>query len=403
MTLREASRPGLVPKDWPWALRVGGETVLVTWLLVLLPVMAVYLSGSAKDAAAALAPDGAVRTATRLWSLGFGGVFAPLTGTGEADDHLTLPLLGLPLLQAWWGWGAAGRAKLSRPLSALWVGLAAASCSLLLCLTGGGTRVWWSVLGAALVTGVVALLRQWRDTRRAADPAIRNRLLSTGPDWFGEALLLTIRTGLVLVVAAVLTTGVMLVTGWGRVQALHHALAGGGAAAAVGLVLLQLGWLPTLVVWALSWLTGAGFAVGNGTRFAPGQVVAGPVPSLPLLGALPAGDLGGAAPWVPLVPVLLAAACAWLRRHQLRSLSLRDALLAGATASCLLTLAAGATFWAASGAVGPGRLTRVGPSALGLVLLLVECGTGLCLTTVLLHPRMREQVTTMLHADSKSV
>ncbi|SPT53415.1 Uncharacterised protein [Actinomyces bovis] len=407
MTQHETRRPGLVPKDWPWALRVGLETVFVSWFLVLLPVMAIYLSGSAKDVAAALAPDGAVRTATRLWSLGLGGAFAPLTGTGEADDQLSLPLLGLTVLQAWWAWGAAGRAKLVGPLSALWVGLAAAGGSALLCLNGGGGQIWWAVLGAAVVIGAVALARQWRDAGRTAaegtERAARNRLLAAGPDWLAEGLLLAARASLVLLVAAVVTAGVMLVTGWGRVQALHHALAGGGVTAIVALVILQLGWLPTLVIWALSWLTGAGFSVGDGTRFTPGKVVAGPVPSLPLLGALPDSGLGAVAVWVALVPLAVAALCAWSRRRRLCQLSLPGAVAACAAATGLLVVGAGLAFWAASGSAGPGRLTQVGPSTLGLVLLLVECGTGLCLTTVLLHPRTREHVTrTLFNADSKA-
>lgn len=401
---RTRNRPGLVPPDWPWALRVAGECVLLSWLLVLATVLAVYLSGTAQDAAAALSADGAVRTATRLWGLGFGGTYSPFTGEGGDADRLSLPLLGLTLLHAVLAWGAAGRARLAGPLSVLWVGLAAGLAAGVLCLLGGGGPVWGAVPGVALVTGGTAWARWWREHRRAASQTGRTRLLPSGPDWLAEGLLLATRTAGLLALAALVTAGGMLLNGWERVTALQQALAGGGVAATASLVLLQLGWLPTWLVWALSWLTGAGFRVGDGTLFSPGGVRAGPVPSLPLLGALPDSGLGAVAVWVALVPLAVAALCAWSRRRRLCQLSLPGAVAACAAATGLLVVGAGLAFWAASGSAGPGRLTQVGPSTLGLVLLLVECGTGLCLTTVLLHPRTREHVTrTLFNADSKAL
>lgn len=386
------NRPGLVPPDWPWALRVAGECVLLTWLLVLATVLAVYLSGTAQDAAAALSADGAVRTAARLWGLGFGGAFSPFTGEGGAADRLSLPLLGLTLLHAGLAWGATGRARLSGPLPVLWVGLAAGLGASVLCLLGGGGPVWGAVPGAALVTGGAAWARWWRDGCRETGQTGRARLLPAGPEWLVEGLVLAARTAGLLLLGALVTAGGMLLSGWERVTALQQALSGGGVAATAALVLLQVGWLPTLLVWALSWLTGAGFRVGDGTLFSPGGVRAGPVPSLPLLGALPEAGLGAVSVWVALVPLTLAALCAWSRRRRLRGLGLPCAVAASAAATGVLVAGTGLAFWAASGAVGPGRLTQVGPSALGLVLLLVECGTGLCLTTVLLHPRTREHV-----------
>ena len=62
-----------------------------------------------------------------------------------------------------------------------------------------------------------------------------------------------------------------------------HVGAGGGFA----LLLLGLLAVPTAVVWAASYAVGPGFAVGVGTAVAPSGVALGPVPALPLLGALP--------------------------------------------------------------------------------------------------------------------
>ena len=59
------------------------------------------------------------------------------------------------------------------------------------------------------------------------------------------------------------------------------------------LAVAELAYLPNLVVWALAWLTGAGFAVGAGTHFAPDDVVGGALPAVPMLGALPSADVVG--------------------------------------------------------------------------------------------------------------
>lgn len=388
----------LVPSDWPWALRAGLEPTLLGWAAVVAPTLLVYLTSSAWDAAAVLSLGGAVRVGTALWSLGLGGALSPFTGVGGAQDVLSLPLPGVTLLQGWLVWNVAGRARLAGPVSVLWAALACAGAASLLCLAGGAGRLWWAVLGAPVLTALVVLARTRHDRRRASE-ALAPLLGAWGPrrpTWVPEALVLAARNAWALLAAALVTSLVFFVTGWGQVLIVHDALVGGSWVGAGAVVLLQLAWLPTVLVWALAWLTGAGFSLGVGTLFSPGAVSTGALPALPVLGALPVSGIGSAAIWVPLVPVGAAALCAWSRRRQLRELSLRDALAASAAATGVLVVGAGAAFWAASGSVGPGRLAHAGPSALGLVLLAVECGTGLCLTTALLHPRTREHLATMV-------
>src|SRR5690606_18860563 len=53
----------------------------------------------------------------------------------------------------------------------------------------------------------------------------------------------------------------------------------------------QLAFLPNLVVWAISWFVGPGFAIGVGSSIGPLGTNLGPVPAVPFLGALPTGDL----------------------------------------------------------------------------------------------------------------
>ena len=74
--VRPRGRSGYVlPRDWPFAVRTGLESVLGGWLLAVVLTIAVYVSTSSLDAAAALSLGTAVRTGTALWSLSLGGSY----------------------------------------------------------------------------------------------------------------------------------------------------------------------------------------------------------------------------------------------------------------------------------------------------------------------------------------
>ena len=88
-----------------WSLRVGVESVGLVWLVVVLATIAVSKAAASLNAAAILSAGDALHTGTALWSLGFGGSTAL---TSEDDGVLSLPLLGLTLVQAGWTWSACG-------------------------------------------------------------------------------------------------------------------------------------------------------------------------------------------------------------------------------------------------------------------------------------------------------
>ncbi len=153
-----------------------------------------------------------------------------------------------------------------------------------------------------------------------------------------------------------------------RMAAVNEAL-DPGAVGQVGLILLQLAFLPDLAVWAGSWLAGPGFSVGAGTSVGPGGTVLGPLPAIPVLGALP--EPGSGSGWVIWVlAVLLVVACGALGGCRLtvrradaswRQLAVDLVGLSVAVGCAVLVLA-----WASSGSVGPGRMAVVGPSALAV-------------------------------------
>src|SRR5215217_3450286 len=94
---------------------------------------------------------------------------------------------------------------------------------------------------------------------------------------------------------------------WAGIAAIYERI-DGGLAGATMVTLFQLGLLPNLAIWTVAWSTGAGFALGTGSSLTPLASTVGPLPALPILGALPAGTLeyGYAALAIPVLAGLLA-------------------------------------------------------------------------------------------------
>lgn len=143
---------------------------------------------------------------------------------------------------------------------------------------------------------------------------------------------------------------------------------GGGVALALVCLLV----VPTLVLWAASALIGSGFQVGSGTSVDLTSSHLGQVPGLPVLAALPGpGEFPVWTFLLALVPAIGAGWAGWrlVRRGHVdlatdfwRGVGL--AAGAGAVGAIALALLA----WSSGGAVGPGRMSEVGPeSLLGLL------------------------------------
>jgi hypothetical protein len=180
-----------------------------------------------------------------------------------------------------------------------------------------------------------------------------------------------------LLSAAAVLTLVAVSAGAQREVALHEAL-DPGVSGTVVLAALQLALLPNLMVWAAAFLAGPGFALGAGTTVDPHQTVLGPLPALPLLGALP--QPGPQPQWATalvLVPVLAGAVAGGVAVR-----TRPQALPMQLTADCAgLAAVAGAGFlllaWLSGGPAGPGRLEVTGPVPwLAGVALAGECVVG---------------------------
>ena len=372
----------LRPEDWLWALRAGIESVGLGWLLVVLITVSVALSASSLDAAAALSVGQALRAGTGLWSLAFGG---SVGGQDSDNGVLGLPLLGLTVLQWFWTRNCVRRARPSGLLSGAWAWTSATGTAALVAQAGPAQgRTWPAVVGLSLLSAAVIAL----DLRRGGrTPQALLRWWDMRPHWVSPGLSLARGAAVALGLLSLVVLLVAAATSLGRVSHLHDSLAGGGILASLGLVALQAAWLPTALVWASSWLVGAGFAVGEGTIFSPDRVVPGPVPALPMLGLLPSSPLQGVGLYLPLVVTAGAMVAAWRRRRVLYSLRVRYAVAAALLAGAVVALGLGGACLAASGPVGPGTMTVVGPqTGYAVLLVFLEVSAGLGAIAVLSHP-----------------
>lgn len=129
------------------------------------------------------------------------------------------------------------------------------------------------------------------------------------------------------------------------------------------LFLLGVAYLPNLIIWASAFTLGTGFAVGVDSGVSPFGVTAGQVPSLPALAAVP-----DAVPsWMPIVLIIpLIAGALMMRRYSREEpLIIRDrynaivrAVIAGLAAAMVFVAC-----WFASGSLGNGAMSQLGPSA----------------------------------------
>lgn len=167
-----------------------------------------------------------------------------------------------------------------------------------------------------------------------------------------------------VIVVSGITLMVLLLVNFSTIIRLFEGLQGGAGGALV-LTAAQLMFMPNFVIWVASWFVGTGFAIGAGSSVSPAGTDLGPVPSLPILGALPTGDLPFAFFGI-VVPVLGGIIAALIIRSGLvRGLAGKPQGRWIAVTIFGIGLFGGLLMaglaWASGGAAGPGRLSVVGP------------------------------------------
>ncbi|HWI30117.1 MAG TPA: DUF6350 family protein [Microbacterium sp.] len=312
---------------------------------------------------------------------------------------------------------------------------AAAAAAVVLTTANPIARVtpWQGIVLPLLLYGVAALggavVTAWRGGDDGLIDRLRDRLELLPHGWSPVPGLIARGTAIVvagLVAAASIAVAVAVIARGDEVIALYestHLDALGATLVTLG----QLAYLPTLIVWAMAWLAGPGFALGVGTAVSPAGTQLGVVPGIPVLGLVPEEG----SPWlllVLLIPVAIGAVAGWAIRS--RMLAAREAAAAPPPPIALTGLlplpeagppedpeapehepigprlavtagigvfagaCAALLAWAASGSLGPGRLAEVGP-AVGPVALAVGfevlIGAGILLLGPAAPPRTKHR------------
>ena len=346
--------------QWAHALLAGLAAGVAGWLVVCLIVVINWFASLSGEIGPVFG------AATQLWLLAHGG------GLQIGAVNWTLVPLGLSALllllvggltsgmvQSFTQAGPLQRSQLLR-LLALMVGAYALVTALTALTFGSLEQAGRSFLGAALLAAVGSL---W-GAGRVVDLALVKLL----PEWArvvpaaAVAALWTVLVG----AAAVLATS--LVLHHERISAIAHGLGADGGSM-VQLVVAQVAFWPNLLIWSASWILGAGFTMGDGTIVSPPATDIGLVPSIPVLGALPAGAPGQwALLWLAVgVGAGIIAGLVVLRRRP--ALRVDEAagvsFLAGLGGLALLALLA----LVSRGNLGEARLIGLGPLMPELLLL----------------------------------
>ncbi|MBL3698619.1 hypothetical protein D3228_02990 [Leucobacter luti] len=333
------------------ALSFGLAPEQLSFVLSLAPLgITLITAGLATRAGWRLGARGGVGAAGLLGGLlGFGGVALVLAGI--ASPFVTRPDAGVAVVAALVYTAPAALAFLIR--------------------AARDEHPWW---GAA-----VRQVQRWVDRASIPGAAALPLRAAEALRFAGAAV-----AGVVLLAAVAVT--VALLGGYGEIVALTQHLQLDPLGSLL-LFLTQLALLPVALLWAIAWLTGAGFAVGAGSSVTPFETLLGPVPALPLFGAIPQGwgSLGGLAPAL-VVLVGLALAVLLGRNADLRRSSWPVALTIPVLAAAAAGVALAGLTALSTGAIGPDRLAQTGPSP-WLVggLAAAELGGGLLLGTVALR------------------
>jgi hypothetical protein len=169
----------------------------------------------------------------------------------------------------------------------------------------------------------------------------------------------------VLVAAGALLAGGALLAHLHESAVLQRSL-GAGSVGTVLLLLLQIGYVPNAIMWAIAFALGPGFAFGAGTVVAPTGAALGRLPAVPLLAALPPGVHaampGWLAPVVLALPYLAGGVGGWLLIRMAPTASIEVAPLWGMASGLLAGLLVGILAAFSGGPLGDGRLAAVGPS-----------------------------------------
>jgi hypothetical protein len=405
----QTGQRGLPMPLWLQGALESAQAAVISALVVAAPIVTVWATAGFQNSGF----DLLARLAGQAWLLIHGvPLLLATAGAGSAahPDSGTLSLipLGLTLIPFLLAWRAGLRLARASYTDQLWQALLGSwlmyagfgIATGFVCRTSDvGISLWSAALiplipfGLGMVVGARREAGSWSRLIGVDAVAWLSRT-SQHSRWAGSYLGSAIKAGCVALMASLAMAAALLAVDlfihWNLVVAVYEGLDAGAIGGAV-LTIVLLGFLPNLVVFALAWISGAGFALGVGSAAGPLGTAVGPLPSIPVFAALPSGSLGFG--FVALVVPALAGALAgwWFLREgenhfdEWLSIKVRarwftaaaSTLVLGAVIGSVAGLLAAGLAWLAGGSAGIGRLTEIGPDPLRTALFVAaEVGIG---------------------------
>ncbi|MFP7707240.1 DUF6350 family protein [Trueperella sp. LYQ141] len=335
------------------AVRAALAAPFFTWLAMVVVVLASYVVTASAPGLADSTWHDAARLATGWW----------MTSTGGQMKISGAPISVMPLsilaITCYTHYVRFRRCQMETWVEVVACGLGHAGVVAIIGLLIRPSGAWWlAIFISFFCAASVALASAPQLVPAEHIRHARTRIRAT-------ARVLAICSALLFILAAL--------CGWSRIAHIHGYYLT-GLVGSISLVILQMCYLPVAGIWALAWLFGAGFSVGTDTQFSIFGTTSAPLPAIPIFGALP--PVGLRLGWLVIFVVLGAVVLgAWQTRKESQdgAVGLRQTLIRAVVCALVIAVSLGVLALFASGSLGPGRMSTVGPvpyHMVGWVLLL---------------------------------
>ena len=364
-----------VPQGWARGVLAGVEAAFAGWGLITVFTMIAYLTLRSNSWMNDTTPRDALGLGGDLWAAVIGGTSV----VGEVHYRAIPTLMGALLIVLV---RILLRTTAGYPRSAaLFAVPGFLLTSWLLAGASGIHSHWWTgTIGGVLIPLIGSV---WF----VASGYSRDHEAPSMQHWISGGLKLGGLSVVVLVAASFVASVIALVAGWSRMAGIQELLGASSAADTSFIVGGQALFAPTVMAWVASWWSGAGFLTATDSLHSPAVAGMGPIPPIPLLGAVPESAPGL---WVILAPIVLGVGLGVVAARSFRREHLLHQSAQGVLASVIMASVTALWMWSATMSLGSVRLASMGPRVGWATLALVlEIALPALIIALATHPTTR--------------
>lgn len=364
-----------VPQGWARGVLAGIEAAFAGWALITVVTMIAYLTLRSNSWMNDTTPRDALGLGGDLWAAVIGG-----TSVVGGVHYRAIPTLVGALLIVLVRLLLRNTAGFPRS-AALFAVPGFLLTSWLLAGASGIYSHWWTgTLGAILIPLIGSV---WF----VASGYSRDNEAPSMQHWISGGLKLGGLSVLALVAVSAVASVIALVAGWSRMAGIQEILGAASGADTAFIVGAQLLFAPTVMAWAASWWSGAGFLTATDSLHSPVVAGTGPIPPIPLLGAVPETAPGM---WVILAPIMLGIGLGVVASRSFRREHLLHQTAQGVLSSVIVASVTALWMLSATMSMGSVRLSSMGPRVGWVTLALVlEIALPALIIALASHPTTR--------------